>query len=968
MPKIMSASRTFDLGPIASSEKSSNSFRVQQEAIMFLNGNSELFGPNPLAFLSLPERISSDEDVNCVHSHSSDGVHRSLVRAPNSARIPPYLRFGHPFKAPMMITIPSFVREVADRAFYRCMAVSRVTFEAPTQLECIGVSAFSKTGIRHISIPDSVRQLSNKCFHQCPVLGRVTFTESSLLEYVGVKAFHETCLRQIVIPNTVRELDNECFCKCWALKTVIFDDNPSLERIGARAFAETELHEIFIPDTVRVLDGKALYDCRMLSRVKFGPKSRLERLGSQLFGTTRSSSLFARFGQRIIAFVARLSVPDSVTELPRMCFHCFINLKEVLFGRESKLERIGQSAFAGSGITSFHIPSTVRELGDHCFDKCLALRTVTFGEVSLDIIPEFAFAACYMKRIHIPDSVRVLGDHCFGGCTHLSHVTFGPSSALERIGVYCFGSARITDFNLPSTVTDIGGGAFSDCSELKNFVCGDNCHFSFRDGFLLDKTEQIIYSASGSADLVIPDGVRELSDYCFNGHWIDTIKFGESPVLERIGIEAFSRGNGFNGVYGVPEEIDIPDSVVELGDRCFHNCPSLKVVRFGPGSSLLRIGVGAFDQMFNRSWGLNGFALVTINIPDGVREIPEVCFRRCTALTEVKFGPNSELECLGVEAFVNSGLRTIIIPDTVRRLQDRCFEGCKFLCEVLFNESSKLESIGTRCFAGTCLSSLELPKSVTTVSGGAFVDCHGNVTLKDNNCFSVRNWLLLNKDETICYSAIGSNGELTIPDSVEEIGEMCFFGSEQISSVIFSGSSRIKRIGYRAFSESRIGAIIIPASVCELGTECFRGCSGLATVTFEPGSVLERIGDRAFSGGEQRDPAFSCFSCNFETIEIPDSVREIGDECFFQCSLAVVTFGEHSRLERIGVKAFYQTKIRAVSIPKSVQEIGDECFGQCEKLVDVKFDAESCARVGVNCFEKTGVNVANVPKGVILAD
>ena len=76
---------------------------------------------------------------------------------------------------------------------------------------------------------------------------------------------------------------------------------------------------------------------------------------------------------------------------------------------------------------------------------------------------------------------------------------------------------------------------------------------------------------------VIPDGVREFCDRCFNEcKSLRRVTFGSSSSLERIGDSCFD----FSGV----EEVSIPDGVRELRDRCFKGCESLRWMTFGSSS------------------------------------------------------------------------------------------------------------------------------------------------------------------------------------------------------------------------------------------------------------------------------------------------------------------------------------------------------------------------------------------------
>ena len=75
---------------------------------------------------------------------------------------------------------------------------------------------------------------------------------------------------------------------------------------------------------------------------------------------------------------------------------------------------------------------------------------------------------------------------------------------------------------------------------------------------------------------------------------------------------------------------------------------------------------------------------------------------------------------------------------------------------------------------------------------------------------------------------------------------------------------------------------------------------------------------------------FSNQPCGLEEISIPDSVRELCDDCFKGCwSLRRVTFGPSSSLERIGARCFYGCALVECEIPASVRAIGGGAFGEC---------------------------------------
>ena len=112
--------------------------------------------------------------------------------------------------------------------------------------------------------------------------------------------------------------------------------------------------------------------------------------------------------------------------------------------------------------------------------------------------------------------------------------------------------------------------------------------------------------------------------------------------------------------------------------------------------------------------------------------------------------------------------------------------------------------------------------------------------------FSIKSWgrvtvEVLNYDlneETKTAEVTGfSNGSvsnLEIPGSIQS-GEVTY---------------TVTSIGEYAFSQSNIGIVTIPASVETIGDRTFNMCSNLETVTFEEGSRLKSIGTEAFAGYE----------------------------------------------------------------------------------------------------------------------
>ena len=544
------------------------------------------------------------------------------------------------------VSIPKYVDELCDRCFKGCVPLSGVTLVSSSSLERIGISCFEICGVEAVTIPDSVRELGDRCFRLCRHLRRVTFGSLSSVERIGVSCFAGSVVEEVSIPNSVRELCDQCFHHCWCLRRVTFGSLSSLERIGMECFAECPLIEFEVPGAVGVIAGGAFGECELSGGLVCRNGYRFHAFDG-LIVSHDCERCFCSYG-----VLSSICIPDSVRELCDRCFQGCKSLRRVVFGSSSSLERIGRYCFADTAIEEVSIPNCVNELCGGCFKRCKSLRRVMFSSLSsLERLGVSCLAHTAVEELRIPDCVHELCDRCFKGCESLRRVTFGSSSSLERIGVYCFGW-------------------------------------------------------SGVEEVSIPDSVRELCDLCFRGcRGLRQVTFGSSSSLERIGVEAFGavrdqRGDHISCAFVA---ISIPDSVRELCDGCFKGCNNLRRVTFGDSSSLERIGVSCFK----------GTDVREVIIPDSVRELCDGCFKGCMALRRVKFGFSSSLERIGVEAFgavldrwgdhISCNLVTIFIPNSVRELGDRCFQGCRRLRRVMFGSSSSLERIGVQCFDGCCL-------------------------------------------------------------------------------------------------------------------------------------------------------------------------------------------------------------------------------------------------------------------------
>ncbi len=153
-----------------------------------------------------------------------------------------------------------------------------------------------------------------------------------------------------------------------------------------------------------------------------------------------------------------------------------------------------------------------------------------------------------LKSIKLPSSLTTIEEMAFKDCDSLSYI------------------------NIPSKVKSIGRDVFAGCTSLARIdVDPKNSYFSSLDGILYDKNKSkvIFVPLSTNGIVVLPSTVTEIGDGAFEGCVNLTNITIPSSVIS-IGDNAFG---GCSSLLG----IDIPSSVTSLGSA-FESCSLLDVV------------------------------------------------------------------------------------------------------------------------------------------------------------------------------------------------------------------------------------------------------------------------------------------------------------------------------------------------------------------------------------------------------
>lgn len=177
---------------------------------------------------------------------------------------------------------------------------------------------------------------------------------------------------------------------------------------------------------------------------------------------------------------------------------------------------------------------------------------------------------------------------------------------------------------------------------------------------------------------------------------------------------------------------------------------------------------------------------------------------------------------IGKGAFFDCDVVTsVIIPDTVKTIQNNAFSKCESLIDV------------------------NIPKSVTTIEEHNFTDCEilsGLNVDEDNTVYSTDRGVLYSKDKTKLVFHPDGIKDMTIPDTVTEIGNYAFENCKGLSEMKIPDT--VKTIGNGSFFGcENLNKMIIPESITSIGDYAFCNCKDLGKVDI-PDSVTH-IGDKS---------------------------------------------------------------------------------------------------------------------------
>jgi len=796
------------------------------------------------------------------------------------------------------VTIPEGVTDIGDNAFSGCGSLTSVT--TPLCVTRIGRSAFEGCrGLTSISIPSSTASIGDKAFSGCNGLA----DEDGFIIVRGVLYGYVGWSVSVTIPSGVTRIEDDAF-RChnglWSVSIPV-----GVRSIGGGAFSDcSNLASVEMPLGVLSIGGEAFYSCRSLTsatiplgvacierwmfcdcrnltsvtipasvkNIEYGAFSLCKSLATVYVSTgdtARVRGMIANSDSKINVNALQFVEKNSITVVFDLGDHGTrvgggALSQEIAYGQAAESPVVTAEpywSFAGwnKDFSCVDQDMFVSALYDWDFvieDGTLLEYRGPGGAVT---IPNGATAIGYgvfegcdsLTAVTIPSTVTQIENTAFRGCGARFVVEQASRTFVVTNDLLCTKDGlrilacptNLTSAVIPDGITEIGDGAFYDCSALQSVAIPSSVRNIGVEAF---------YGCNGLASLVISESVTNIGEEAFC----------ECSGLVSLTIPSNVRNIGYRTFL---TSVTIPMSVRSIGYSAFGGCNRLTSMIIPP--SVTSIEMRAFA---------NCFGLTSVTIPESVTAIEDFVFEGCSGLTSIKI-PRS-VKSIGTWSFFNCWrLMSIEIPDSVTSIGDLAFYECnrlKWVC-VSADDAERIKGLlANRMGWGRDVNSLqfvELPCCTVsfdlgeygTRSGGGelFQVIHEGlsaeaplVTAKpywsfdgwDADFSSITKDLIVRaqyRSDFVIQDGVlveykGSGGAVTIPSGVTNIGSTAFSQCKSLTSVV------------------------IPEDVTCIGERAFYGCSELMSITLP--TNLYHIGAGAFDGT-------ACYASALRKLLSPDA-------------------------------------------------------------------------------------------------
>lgn len=678
---------------------------------------------------------------------------------------------------------------------------------------------------------DTIQIIGPECFYACDKLTDVELKKG--VHYIGYRAFSDcTSLTSINLPESLVSLDFGAFIACTNLTSISLPE--SLKNIGNSVFSYcTNLTSINLPENLEYLGSRVFYECSALS--------------------------------------SDMVVPKAITQVPDYAFYMCNSLPSIVLHND--VTQIGKYAFYEcTSLKTLKMPISATYT-DMTFYGCLNIESITYtpGNGSNFRFSDFVYD--YTKYYPTRQSNASLKELVFED---------GITEIPDRLASYC---SKITELNLPSTITSIGAYAFYECSSLKTLKmpmsalygnafdeCGNIASITYTpgDGSVINHHESInAQYRNGLTELVLEEGITRIPK-----------RFAEGCSLIT--------------------EIDLPSTITYIDDEAFEGCTGLTAINLP--ESLEFIGSSAFRDCSS---------VKTLKIPISAA-YSSFTFKGCSNIESITYTPGNgstfhldDGQDYGYPTqYSKDSLTELVIEERITKIPDNLAAWCTQITELVL--PSTLSSIGDSAFSNcTGLTTINLPENLTYLGSYAF-GCCSNLSI-----------------------------DLVVPEAITEISDYAFYRCDSLLSVALHDN--VTHIGHAAFADcSAMKILKMPiSSTYELSA--FGNLNNLESITFTTGTGSVFQLDVGYTSSYPTQES----SGSLKTLILEEGITEIPKGYASGCSL-LTEVELPSTITSIGDSAFSEcSSLTAINLPEDLEYLGSSAFASCSNLESFTFSSDA---------------------------
>ena len=706
-----------------------------------------------------------------------------------------------------------------------------------------------------------------------------------------------------------------------------------------------------------------------------------------------------------------INIPNTVKEIGNNAFEICTNVESINI--PENVRTIGDYAFFGcTSLESIEIPNSVISIGSSAFGICSRLTNVTIPE-SVTTIGEQPFYSCRsLADIYINSDISIGSNWETEayihnrGCSHKIAITMRSNKNLQiqEISINLAEEEIVCRETYQFKLVNPEGEIVTD-EEVIIKSQGQFTNWSDTEEQITPNEEGIYTIENINRNKTITIGKEKYQSTGENGiTWNYTFENGKAinvhyesgELKETVNIPAYIDGfevvsiynstlNGGGSIFAkyAPGAIDttvknviIPEGVTNIGKAAFAGCRALTDVVIPRKTTT--IGEQAFFQCYG---------LTNLYMHNGVLYIESEAFANCTGLTDFTM-PESVIS-IGQHAFYNCRCLTeVTIPKSVTDISWGAFKDCTNLTDIYVNNIKSevtydwvFSSSGNVAYIHYSDCKHDMRINMYSKNNIKIEEVSNNFVDGKISCREAYQFKLVNEEGEVVTGekvSVKSQGkfihsgvvqEEIVPNAegiyiIENINrnKIITIGQEKYQATVDGITWNYtyqngKAVNVHYESGELTETVNIPSELDGYPVVSLYNSSEersiFANAEEEYEDLKSRIRDNRLLGNPEH-----VSSLLIKTINIPDTVTEIGNNAFEICT-SVESINIPDSVTNIGDYAFFGcTSLEKIEIPNKVTSVGKYAFGICSKLTNITIP-ESVTTIGEQAFYSC-VNLADI--------